>query len=167
MHGRPVVSAISIRPAGLDDLPAVRRVLVETWHDTYDPLLGRNRVTEITDQWHSVGVLAQQLDGSQSSFLLAERAGEIVGHAFGHARHPPTLFLGRLYVLPQHQRKGVGGALLAALVARHPGLTRIRLTVEVDNAKGVAFYRGQGFTFVGEVTEDALRSWRMERAIAP
>jgi hypothetical protein len=32
---------------------------VETWHDTYDPLLGRERVTEITNRWHAVEALAR------------------------------------------------------------------------------------------------------------
>ena len=37
---------VLIRPAAPADLPAVRALLVETWHDTYDALLGAERVTE-------------------------------------------------------------------------------------------------------------------------
>jgi hypothetical protein len=43
-----------IRPAIPPDAEGTRRVLVETWHDTYDPLLGSEDGAEITGQWHSV-----------------------------------------------------------------------------------------------------------------
>ena len=52
---------ILLRPAAADDLPAVRALLVETWHDTYDALLGAQRVTEITTDWHSIKNLRRQL----------------------------------------------------------------------------------------------------------
>jgi ribosomal protein S18 acetylase RimI-like enzyme len=161
-----MTSAVRIRPATHDDLGAVRRLLVETWHDTFDPLLGRERVTEITDRWHAVDVLARQLEGHDSSFLVAERGSEVIGHALAHVRHPPILVLARLYVRPAFQRQGIGGRLLAALTLRHPQATRIRLTVEVDNAKGVSFYKRNGFAVTAEVVEDGLRGFRMERALA-
>lgn len=56
-----------IRHAVLQDAEDTRRVLVETWHDTYDPLLGSEKVTEITDRWHAVDVLTQQI-GSSDDF---------------------------------------------------------------------------------------------------
>jgi len=39
---------IIIRPATSDDIGEVRNLLVATWHDTYDSLLGVERVTETT-----------------------------------------------------------------------------------------------------------------------
>jgi hypothetical protein len=40
-----------VRTAGERDLAAVRDLLVETWHATYDSIYGAERVTEITDEW--------------------------------------------------------------------------------------------------------------------
>jgi ribosomal protein S18 acetylase RimI-like enzyme len=158
--------ALRIRPATPADVGAVRRLLVETWHDTYDPLLGRERVTEITNRWHAEDVLAGELDLPDSSFLIAERGGETLGHAFGRARQPPVLVVGRLYVRPAYQRQGIGGRLLAALLERHPETAIVRLTVEAANAKGISFYRRHGFSVVGEVDEDGLPALQMERALA-
>ena len=132
-----MTSDVLIRPATRDDLGAVRGLLVETWHDTYDPLLGRERVIEITDRWHAVEALARQLDLPDSSFLIAARDREAIGHAFAQAPHPPVLVLGRLYVRPALQRQGVGGRLLAAVTLCHPQASLIRLMVEAGNAKGV------------------------------
>ena len=52
------------------------------------------------------------------------------------------------------------------MIQRHPQAGLIRLTVEADNAKGVAFYRRNGFAVTGEVVENGLRGLRMEKALA-
>jgi predicted N-acetyltransferase YhbS len=146
---------VLIRTATPGDLPQVRALLVSTWHDTYDSLLGADRVTEITNAWHSMENLARQLGLARSSFLVAENGGVIVGHAFAQEQSPDLLILGRLYVLPAHQRRGIGRCLLAEAVARHPGAGVLRLKVEAGNAKGLSFYRREGFVEKGqEILED-------------
>ena len=39
-----------VRTASARDLPAIRALLVATWHDTYDGIYGVERVTAITDE---------------------------------------------------------------------------------------------------------------------
>ena len=39
-----------VRTASERDLAAVRALLVETWHATYDAIYGGKRVTEITNE---------------------------------------------------------------------------------------------------------------------
>ena len=122
-------SALPIRPTNHDDLGAIRSLLVGTWHHTYDPLPGREGVTEITDRWHATHVLARQLERTDGPFLIAERGSAAVGHAIGRARDPSTLMVVRLCVRPPDQRRGIGRRLMTALVERHPEARRIRLTV--------------------------------------
>lgn len=154
-----------IRPAVPQDAEDTRRVLVETWHDTYDPLLGSEKVAEITGQWHAVEVLTQQVSLPDASFLVAEHSGRLIGHAFARVPQPDVLFLSRFYVLPSWQRRGVGTHMLGAMVERHPGAARMRLNVESGNGKGVAFYRRHGFTVIGERMEGGLRSLQMEKRL--
>lgn len=142
-----------------------RRVLVETWHDTYDSLLGLEKVTEITSRWHAVEVLTEQIGSPDTSFLVAEHSGRLIGHAFARMLRPDVLFLSRLYVLPAWQRQGLGARMLGAVVERHPGAARMHLYVEAENGKGVAFYRRHGFTVTGEREGDGMRSLRMERLL--
>ena len=130
---------ILIRPAVADDLPAVRALLVETWHDTYDALLGAERVTEITNAWHSVENLGRQLDIPGTSFLVAEENGRSSAMLLANAEKPPLLVLSRLYVRPDRQRRGIGTQLLEAIIRRHPKSMRLRLEVEGGNAKGPVF----------------------------
>jgi ribosomal protein S18 acetylase RimI-like enzyme len=159
-------SAFAIRPAAPADLPAVRALLVDTWHDTYDVMIGAEKVTDITDRWHSVENLARQLALPETSFLVAEQAGAIIGHAFADARRPPALFLTRLYVHPDRQRGGVGRRLLEAAIARHPAAEIIRLEAKAGNANALAFYRRQGFESIGEKLVEGLSHFVMEKCLA-
>ena len=154
-----------IRRAVPRDAEETRRVLVETWHDTYDPLLGSEKVAEITGRWHAVEVLTQQIGLPNALFLVSGHPGRLTGHAFARMPQPGVLFLSRLYVLPVWQRQGLGTRMLEAVVEQHPGAAWMRLNVEAENKKGVAFYRRHGFTVAGERTEEELRSLQMEKAL--
>jgi ribosomal protein S18 acetylase RimI-like enzyme len=157
---------IVIRPATLDDIGRVRNLLVATWHDTYDGLLGVDRVTETTNQWHAVDVLTTQAACPNASFLVASQSGKVVGHAFAKEQDAGVLLLSRLYVLPIHQRQGIGEELLRAAVRRHPGMKRVQLVVEARNAKALAFYGWHGFVVTGEIEEEEPRPLRMEMAVS-
>jgi ribosomal protein S18 acetylase RimI-like enzyme len=157
---------ISIRHAAAADLPAVRALLTETWHDTYDTLLGAEWVTEVSGRWHAIDNLRKQLDVPGTTFLVAVDQGRIVGHILVDARKPPALVILRLYVLPAHQRGGVGARLLAAAVAEHPESELMRLDVEARNEKGVAFYRRAGFEEVGRTVIEGSEHLVMEKALA-
>ena len=66
-----------IRDAEAADLPAVRALLVETWHATYDGIYGWQRVAEITNAWHSLENLKAQLGRDEGVFLVALVGEEI------------------------------------------------------------------------------------------
>lgn len=155
--------ALVIRPAVEGDVAGVRALLVETWHDTYDALIGAAKVTDITNSWHSLDNLTRQLALPDCSFLVAEDGGEIVGHVFANAQRRPVLTIARLYVAPARQRRGIGKRLLDQAVALHPACDTIRLVVEAENAKGIAFYEREGFARVGEATVEGIEHFRMEK----
>jgi GNAT superfamily N-acetyltransferase len=140
-------SGFLIRPARRGELAAIRALLVETWHDTFDAILGAAKVTEITDEWHTIDNLARGLDREGRAFLVAEAAdGSIEGVASATAHEDGLIALGRLYVRPASQGKGLGTALLEACVDYFPQGKLMRLEVEIDNEKARAFYARRGFT---------------------
>ena len=102
----------------------VRSLLVAAWHDTYDGLLGVERVTDTTDRWHALDVLATQSARPNASFLVALQDDEVAGHAFAVEQDGGVLFLSRLYVLPARQRQGIGGKLPACNSSSRPGTQR-------------------------------------------
>jgi len=144
---------VFIRTAVTDDVVGIRELLVQTWHDTYDDLYGVEKVTALTDTWHASRALAAQIARNDASFLVALLNGGIIGHAFALERDNVAL-LHRLYVLPPFQRQGIGEMLLTKVVKRFPSATRMRLTVEGRNVKGVSFYKRHGFVVRDETTDD-------------
>jgi ribosomal protein S18 acetylase RimI-like enzyme len=162
MSGAPL-----IRTATAADLPAVRALLHEAWHQVYDPIIGPERVEDITRRWHAAELLARQLHEIRSSFLVACEGQLVVAHGFAYLRAPVTLVVSRLYVLPSHQRQGIGRHLLDALCARHADAALLRLFVAAENTRGVAFYRREGFDVVEEGIEEGARVLYMEKRLTP
>ena len=139
-----------VRTASRRDLEAVRALLVETWHDTYDSLYGIERVTAITGDWHSIAALEARLDTPNTEFLVADDGKAIGGMAFATTVDDGrTVMLHQLYVRPGMQGRGIGGLLLDEIEGCFPGADKVRLEVEEKNAKAVAFYLAQGFSQVG------------------
>lgn len=143
----------AIRSATTADLPAVRDLLVATWHHTYDAVYGAEEVTAITDRWHSIEALEQQLVAGQSVFLVAENArGSLIGTAYARATDDHRAELARLYVLPHHHGTGAGRALLRASAAAFAQAQRLRLEVEPSNTRAIGFYQRFGFAEVARTS---------------
>jgi ribosomal protein S18 acetylase RimI-like enzyme len=139
-----------VRTASPRDIEAVRALLVETWHDTYDEIYGPERVTAITNDWHSIPSLEARLVRPNSEFLIADDGERIGGMAFASvAEDGKTVMLHQLYVQPEYQGRGIGGLLLDEIESCFPGADKVRLEVEEANARAVAFYLAQGFAKVG------------------
>lgn len=141
-----------IRSAGERDLAAIRALLVETWHATYDAIYGAERVTAITDEWHSIPSLRARLSRPNSEFVVVDDGNRLCAMAFAAATSDgKTVILQQLYVRPDSQRRGIGRMLLEEIEGCFPDATTIRLEVEPENAAAVAFYEAHGFRRTGVV----------------
>lgn len=139
-----------VRTAGERDLPAIRSLLIETWHDTYDAIHGAERVAAITDSWHSAAALQRRLTKPNSEFLVADDGETIAGMAFATAEGSgKVVMLHQLYVSPAHQGRGIGGMLLDEIMNCFPDADRIRLEVDEANDRAIAFYGAYGFAQIG------------------
>ena len=125
----------------------IRRV---DWHSHQPRIMAiRNRVF-IEEQ----GVPPEEeTDGLDESclFVLAE---DRAGNAIGTARLLPTGKIGRLAVLDEHRRRGVGSGLLNAVMdlAAEAGLAAVYLHGQVHARR---FYEKHGFIGSGPVFEEA------------
>ncbi|MEI2385011.1 GNAT family N-acetyltransferase [Breoghania sp. JC706] len=144
-----------VRTAGRPDLPAIARLLAETWHDTYDRLYGAEKVDEIVAAWHSVTALEARLNRPHSEFVVADDGTRLGGMAYAarSTEHEKRVMLYQLYVSPDCQGKGIGTALLEEVNGAFPDATILRLEVAPANAKAVGFYQAHGFEKVGETSD--------------
>lgn len=80
-------------------------------------------------------------------FLVARENGVVIGYA-GLARLGAEAEVHNIGVDPAHQRRGIGRALLRALLHRAPGAT-VFLEVRTDNEPAINLYRSEGFAVIG------------------
>ena len=133
-------------PANVEEVQEIKQVLSETWIDTYSSFLPLEVIYKITTLWHSPEGLAAEIEDERVCFSVAkDEHGAILGLVTAGRPSGDILCIGRLYVLPGHQRQGIGSKLLEACTAAFPGVRTLRLEVETQNEKGLSFYRKQGF----------------------
>lgn len=103
-------------------------------------------------------------DDELAAHVIAAVDGTVVGTG-RVVLHDDDAKIGRMAVLPQWRKHGIGRALLAALLreAARRGATRAVLHAQVH---ALGFYAREGFTAVGEEFEEAgIPHRRMEREL--
>lgn len=161
-----------IRRAELTDLLRVGLVARTTWPVTYAGIIPDEIQRRLLDTWYSPERLSQDLVAPGSTFLVAERSGDLVGFAQYVRRSAESVELTRIYVLPDRQRSGIGARLLGAALAAFAdeGLNRLTVAVEQENLVGRGFYEKMGFTepreLIHEVHGFSLKLVEYRRAIS-
>lgn len=146
-----------IRTATDRDLPQVQALLKETWHATYDAILGVEQVNALTAKWHDMASLKRRLATRDAEFVVADDGKQLagMGYAAMASSDPNLAILHQLYVLPAHQGHGIGGDLVAELETCFPNASRMRLEVLSANARAIRFYQSLGFEQTATIENDA------------
>ena len=112
-------------------------------------------IRKVTSLWHSPETLAAEIENERVFFSVAKNEqGEVIGLVTAGRPSEEVVYIARLYVLPGHQRQGIGGKLLNACTATFPEVRTLRLEVEAQNEKGLSFYRKQGFIEISRKEEE-------------
>src|SRR5207245_5992381 len=162
-----------IRPAKLEDAPAIARVHVASWQSTYQGMLPEEFLVSLSetgyaDRWKRV------IGEGSSRVYVAEHEGEVVGFASGGRERAGEIgYTGELYaiyVIDAAQRRGFGRELVRSTVAglRELGLDDMIIWVLRDNQPARSFYERLGGAYVraqpitiGSVTlEEVSYGWR-------
>lgn len=131
----------TIRPAAVDDLAAVTAIDAE--------ITGLPKPDYWFEIFHRYGSRGAQ----QRFFLVAERAGELLGYVIGEVRDwefgsPPCGWVFGISVRPQAREAGLGSRLLDAICDgfRRAGVDKVRTLLARDNNLVLSFFRSQGMT---------------------
>jgi L-amino acid N-acyltransferase YncA len=163
-----------IRPSRDEDIPAITAIYAHhVLHGTGSFETDPPSVADMTAR--RADVLSKGLP-----YLVAEQDAKIVGFAYGNWFKPRPAYRysveDSIYLAPGLQRKGLGRALLAELLARCEavGIRKVMAIVgDSANAGSVGVHRSLGFTPVGTIDACGwkLGAWRdiviMQKTLGP
>jgi GNAT superfamily N-acetyltransferase len=140
---------VTVRPATEADVAFLTDVVVEATYDQgrfpddFDEVDFRHGFGEWTAEQ-----VRGEVDGSSTSVVQVD--GVDAGR-LRVVRRRDLLEVSGLQLMPEHQGRGVGRTVVAALVAqaRADGVP-VEVGVETDNPRARSFWERCGFTYVGE-----------------
>ena len=152
---------MTIREATIEDAPAIARVHVDSWHTTYKGIVPQRIIDRFTYEARE-GLWRGILGSENDSFVyVAEEGGQVVGFACGGPareyeapNHAGQLY--SIYILQEHQGRGIGRRLFDAVVRElaRLGLHSMAVWVIADNP-ACGFYEAMGGRKVYERQEPA------------
>jgi GNAT superfamily N-acetyltransferase len=167
--------SVKIVTADADTIPIIRDIACRTWPTAYGDILTPGQIAYMLDAMYSERTLLKQMEQGRHRFLLAELDAAPVGY-LGYELDADAAGITRihkLYALPAVHGRGVGRALLDAVIAivEPLGQERLRLNVNRYNPS-VRFYERQGFEKIGQEDIDIgsgyyMNDFIMELQIAP
>ncbi|MDA8124415.1 MAG: GNAT family N-acetyltransferase [Deltaproteobacteria bacterium] len=145
--------AILIRPWRREDVPAVRRILWESWLATYRAFIPEADLRAYFTATYQPESLLRLYELSFVRGLIGEADGEAAGFArTQYQKNENRLYLASLYLLPAFQGRGIGDRLLKAAEAQALalGLDELWVGVMVKNEAAGRWYERRGFRFIRE-----------------
>jgi diamine N-acetyltransferase len=173
--GRVGVDVVEIRTADTADAAALASFGAQTFRTTYVDEVPAEALEGFIGSVFGVDRQAAELADPACLFLLAEEEQAIVGYALiREVSTPPSgvggarpLQLDRLYVDPSAHGRGVGRALLQAVLeaARARGHDVLWLTVWERNHRAIEIYRHWGFSDMGAIPFDLAGEAQTDRVL--
>ena len=172
--GETQASQPEVRNATIDDLRTVQSIYA------YHVLHGLASFEETPPDPAEIERRFREVSETGLPFLVAELAGTVRGYAYaGRYRARPAYRFSledTVYVEPGYEGRGLGGALLAALVARCGELGYRRMVAIIGdsaNHASIRLHEGQGFRTCGVIPSIGFKFGRwvdsvlMERPLGP
>jgi phosphinothricin acetyltransferase len=166
--------AVIVRDARADDMAAVHAIYA------HHVLRGLATFEEVPPSQDELIERRAAVVGAGLPYLVAEHAGAVVGYSYASAYRPRPAYRyaieDSVYVADGLAGRGIGTALLAALIARceaGPWRQMIAIIGDTGNAASIALHRRYGFAPVGTLRAVGFKLGRwvdtvlMQRALGP
>jgi ribosomal protein S18 acetylase RimI-like enzyme len=137
----------TIRPATLADVNGVTEVARHTWDVTYTQSVAPHNRRRFLDRAYTPQTLREAIGHQGGWFYVALQGETVVGFAQYVRRFDVQGELVRIYIHPDHQRRGIGRGFLATGLAAMTvtGISLCYVSAEANNAAARAFYERFGF----------------------
>jgi GNAT superfamily N-acetyltransferase len=105
-----------------------------------------------------IAPMVEALDDTESAFtthvfLIARKGSDIIGSVRARAEDD-TCHIGRLFVAPEHQGRGIGRQLFIAAEQKFPSAGSYRLITGKLSSGNIRLYESLGYQVTGEMMEN-------------
>lgn len=148
-----MIDGLHIQRSGIPDIGTIRAMADVVFRKTYRDILSPEQMEFMMEWMYGEESLREQVCGKGKTFCIARDGnGEPCGYVSFETEGTlpdgrPLYHLQKLYVMPSHQGRGLGKALLESvrntLSERHPDGWRFELNVNRENP-AVGFYERMG-----------------------
>ena len=143
-----------IRDMQAKDAEAVCDLMIQSWRNTYTPLIGEERTEAgIASRFTPELQEAESKDPDIISLVCEEPDGSLSGCAMASMDENRKVWLDRMHIVTEKHGTGLADDLIHAMLAKHAGLSAMHLVLIKENDRAEAFYRGHGFTITGETPD--------------
>ncbi len=139
-----------------EDIAEVARLAHEIWQEHYFPIIGREQVDYMLEKFQSIGALTHQITQKYEYYLVLNH-----GQSAGYVGVVPDtgeskLLLSKIYIRKELRGRRLRKEALGFVedICRKRDIATIRLTVNKNNARSIAWYQRMGFTNVGPTVQD-------------
>jgi Acetyltransferases len=139
---------IAIRSLTEADFALIQDLARRIWPVAYGSILSSEQLENLLTRIYCAENLAAELAAGHR-FWGAFEDGRALGYASGY-RTGETVWIKKLYVLPQAQGNGAGRSLMEAVTAAFAPVREARLYVNSHNLAAQEFYVRMGFANGGE-----------------
>ena len=142
-------ASLCLRPLSDDDVDAVSALARTVWQAAYPALISQAQIDAMLADRYSPQRIRAQLGDPHQAWWVALLGAVPAG--FAHALlDDARCKLDKLYIHPDHQRQGIGAALLNACAdwARAQQAHQLWLQVNRGNAQAIRAYEQYGFRIV-------------------
>jgi len=160
-----------IRAATEGDIPLLCDLARRIWRECYPGIITPEQIEFMLGWMYSEGEIRRQLVAGVP-WEIAELDGEPVGYSSWQREEDGRVKISKLYVLPQHQRRGLGRLMLERICeqARGLGAHEVWLQVNKRNERAIGAYLKAGFHIAREAVFDigggfVMDDYLMTRAV--
>jgi diamine N-acetyltransferase len=149
----------TIREARPGDIETIRSLADRIWRACYPGIISEAQIDFMLGWMYSAGKIREEMEGSSIRYLIASEPDSDKAQgfaAFGPGEESHEVFLHKLYVLPECQRRGIGSALMADVErrSRSSSARTISLRVNRENGNAICAYEKAGFRKTQELCSD-------------
>lgn len=156
----PILRFEKVTIINVDIIQSVARAI---WELTYRDIISQQQMDYMLDKMYSTDKILQEIEKG-FHWEVASIDQDVVGYLDYVMEPDQRVFLSKIYLRPEVQKKGIGQSLLNRVIdfSKRNGGLAVYLTVNKDNAKAISFYERNGFVTVDAVVAEIGNGYVMD-----